>query len=100
MKLIIGRTGLCDEAAGFLNTKLCEINGQNPQSVCLTFLGDDVFKRIVEFEFAERDFDLQFPNARCAEKNLICRIENFRRDFERKFMRLFVHPDESVGIQQ
>jgi hypothetical protein len=77
-----------------------ELDGQNLQVVSASFFSNHIFERVAKTEFTEFDFDLEFPNSSNAQKYLICRIEDFRRNFDGKFVRLFAHPDECVGIEQ
>jgi len=75
-----------------------KFNGQNLQIISTAFFNNHIFERAAKTEFTEFDFDLKFLHSSNTQKYLICRIENFGRSFDGKFVWLFVHPDECVGI--
>jgi hypothetical protein len=54
-----------------------KIDGQNLNVIDGLLFGDNVFERVIKNHFAEFDFDLHFPNAGNAQKNLVGGIFEF-----------------------
>ena len=51
-----------------------ELNGQDLNSIDGLLFAQDVFQRVIENHFSERNFDLHLPNAGDAQENLVSRI--------------------------